>query len=387
MPASPAAAWEGASPPVIGVAIAADPTDPQSWSGISRGVLGGLEALGVRTVPLRATPPGSRHALRVLARSYATAAMNPIWAAANSAAVRWAMTRNGAIDGVVQLGSQFRVPSGTPMVTLEDITVRMAVRMPNPSFTHFSERGLRRWVNRQEAIYRQAVACCAASSWAARSIVSEYGIDPAKVHVVGLGSDARPDLVERSWDRPRFLFVGREWWRKDGPLVLRAFARLREELPEARLDVVGGHPPLEAEGVTGHGMLRLRVEAERRRVLELFSRATCFVMPSTWEAFGIVYVEAGAAGIPSIGTTVGGAADAIGDGGRLVPPGNEDALLAAMRELADPPVARALGDAARQHAARLTWEAVAGRLLRAMALPGLDPAALPDYLPRRTFCP
>jgi glycosyltransferase involved in cell wall biosynthesis len=78
---------------------------------------------------------------------------------------------------------------------------------------------------------------------------------------------------------------------------------------------------------------------------------------------------------------VGGAGTIIGtDGGRLVPPRDLRALEAAMLELADPATARRMGEAARARADRFTWDAVAGRMLRALALPGIDPDSLPPFL-------
>ncbi len=163
---------------------------------------------------------------------------------------------------------------------------------------------------------------------------------------------------------------------------MRAFARLRSEIPEARLDVVGNHPPLHAPGVTGHGPLRLNVPAERARAEVLFQRATCFVMPSHFEASAIVYAEAAAAGLPSIGTSVGGSRELIGDGGRLVDPADDDDLLDAMRALAEPGTAERLGALSLERSALFTWRAVAERLLRALALPGASPAGLAPFLER-----
>jgi glycosyltransferase involved in cell wall biosynthesis len=71
--------------------------------------------------------------------------------------------------------------------------------------------------------------------------------------------------------------------------------------------------------------------------------------------------------VPSIGTTVGGAADAVGPGGRLVDPTDEAALLEAMRALAQPETAQELGARAREHASTLTWDEVARRILEALA--------------------
>jgi len=163
--------------------------------------------------------------------------------------------------------------------------------------------------------------------------------------------------------------MGYDWERKNGELVLRAFARLRERVRDARLDIAGGHPRVDMEGVTAHGPLRLSDPYERAHAEELFESATCFVMPSQCENFGIVYVEAAAAGVPSIGTTIGGAADAIGqEGGQLVDPSNEEALVAAMAAMCDPERARRMGAAARARSHLFTWEAVARRITEALGL-------------------
>jgi glycosyltransferase involved in cell wall biosynthesis len=142
-------------------------------------------------------------------------------------------------------------------------------------------------------------------------------------------------------------------------------------VPRATLDLVGEHPPVAAPGVTGHGPLRLDVPDEAARVSALFASSTCFVMPSEVEPFGLAYIEAALAGVPSIATSVGGAGTIVADGtGLLVPPGDEAALLDAMHTLAEPDVARRMGEAARERSGLFTWEKVGARVLRALGLPG-----------------
>jgi glycosyltransferase involved in cell wall biosynthesis len=198
--------------------------------------------------------------------------------------------------------------------------------------------------------------------------------------VAGIGRNRNPEPIERDWSTPRFLFVGKDWGRKNGAAVVRSFARLRERFQEARLDVVGNHPPLDDRGVTGHGMLRDAVPAENRRLEELYQRATCFVMPSHHEPAGIVYVEAAATGIASIGTTSGGARDLIGDAGILVDPSSDDALFQAMSTMADPETASRLGGKALVRSRLFTWEQVSERLLRAFQLPQVDSSELAEFL-------
>jgi glycosyltransferase involved in cell wall biosynthesis len=235
-------------------------------------------------------------------------------------------------------------------------------------------------VARQRAIYARATACCAMSHWAARSMVEDYGVPREKVAVVGLGRNVEPERADRDGTQPRFLFVGKDWERKNGPRVLAAFAALHDERPDARLDVVGGHPPIDQPGVVGHGLLDTREPGKRRDLAQLFSAATCFVLPSLHEPAGTVYTEAAAAALPSIGSTAGGGATVIGDAGRVVAPDDDAALLDAMRLLANPEVAARLGEEALLRSELFTWRVVAERLVRALAPAGADLDGLAEFL-------
>jgi glycosyltransferase involved in cell wall biosynthesis len=219
------------------------------------------------------------------------------------------------------------------------------------------------------------------SRWAADALVNAHGIDARKVHVSGAGRNLQTaPPPNRDWSVPRFLFVGNNWQRKNGEAVVRAFAALQEELPVAELHLVGDHPRIDRDGVVSHDRLSFTVPEERRELERLFQRATCFVMPSWIEPFGIVYTEAGAAGLPSIGTTAGGTSTSVGEGGVLVDPRDVVALLAAMRKLADPGVARELGAVAQERAASFTWRACAERVVRAFDPQTADRAGLADFL-------
>jgi glycosyltransferase involved in cell wall biosynthesis len=268
----------------------------------------------------------------------------------------------------IVLGSSFGVPLGATLVTFDDITVAQAAETGDYGLRLLSSRDIARWKRNQLRLYNKATACCAASRWAARSIVDTYGIAPAKVHVVGFGGTRMLNPFERDWSAPSFLFVGSDWHRKNGERVVRAFSRLRADLPGVQLHVVGNHPPLDLPGVTAHGYLRRGVPEERERLESLLRTATCFVMPSLIEPFGNAYVDAGQAGLPSIGTTVGGAADAIGRGGITIDPCSEQQLYEAMRMLASPNVVATMGRAAQSHSRLFTWQKVVGRLLHAIGV-------------------
>jgi glycosyltransferase involved in cell wall biosynthesis len=352
------------SPPRIALVQQGDPTDPGSWSGVPARLARGFEQAGCEVVPVRLAA--------LLRMSWADQSASRAFAAACGTAAGRALRRAGRLDGAVAIGSGYRLRTSVPFVTFEDMTLAQALRQGEPPYDSLSPAAAGRWRERQRRIYADARGCGVASSWAGESVHADYGIKAAKIHVVGVGRNIDAGEAERKWSPARFLWVGADWERKRGADVLAGFAAVREHHPEARLDLVGNHPPLDQPGVVGHGRLPLGSDEGEHRYRELLRSATCFLMPSTHEPFGIAYLDAGAAGTPSIGTTVGGAPEAVGDGGLVVDPGDPGALPAAMLELAEPATAERLGQRAREHALPFTWQAVAEGLLRVLRLKGAD---------------
>jgi hypothetical protein len=360
------------SRPNVALVSVGDPESPATWSGVTAGVLGGLRGLDVAVRPIDLKLPGGLEQALLAAAAAPTRNRYDAEGARLTTHVRSMLARRGVnrfpLDGVIQIGTTFELPRGTRYVTLEDMTLLQA-GSGHPVFSRMSRSAIDSWERRRAEIYERAVMCAVASRWAGESLCADYGVAPARVAVVGFGANHSTTVPGRDWRSPRFLFVGIDWERKGGPLVLSAFSRLRGLIPDAALDVVGGHPPLTEPGVNGHGVLSQARREDRETVAELFRCATCFVMPSRIEPFGIAYVEAASAGVPSIGSSVGGPRDVIGeDGGIVVDPHDEQGLFEAMLRLADPDTARRMGSAARERSALYTWPKVAERLLRALEL-------------------
>jgi Glycosyl transferases group 1 len=387
----------------LAMSTTGDPRDPTASSGLPTSLLGAPEEIVDRVVPISDHP--SPQAVRATLAAGALLGLRPpvlsgagwsrerlrrvgeasqAFAAVRARTVRARLRGVGELDGFIQYGGDYAGPSGLRMVTYQDSTVAQAVRSYDwPHLRGLSQRDLTGLIERQRRCYRSAAGCCTISHWAAQSIVSDYGIPAEKVHVVGLGANhelAPPEEGQRSWSPPRFLFVGVDWQRKNGEAVLDAFKAVRERFPEATLDLIGGHPRLSLEGVTGHGLLAMDDPSGRALTGSLFRNATAFVLPSIHEPSATVHVEAGAAGIPSIGTTRGGSSTCIGDGGFVVDPDRPEQLLHAMLSLCNPDTAARLGRLAGEHAGKLTWRKAAERLIRALEIPDLDLTGLADYL-------
>ena len=128
---------------------------------------------------------------------------------------------------------------------------------------------------------------------------------------------------------PTILFVGTYRNRKRGELLMRAFEqRVRAALPEARLWMVCSDAP-PAPGVTVFG----RVSEDQ--LAELYRKAWAFCLPSSYEGFGVPYIEAMASGTAVVATPNPGANEVLGHGrfGRIVEPeALGDALVALLSD-------------------------------------------------------
>ena len=152
--------------------------------------------------------------------------------------------------------------------------------------------------------------------------------------------------------RPRVLFVGGDFARKGGRDLIAAwhaggFAR------SADLDIVTDDPAV-SENVRGIRVLR-RVDSYSSVWADAWRRADVFVMPTRQDAFGLVFQEAAAAGLPRIGTRTNAVPEMIDDGvsGLLVTPGDRDGLAAALRKLIESPDLRhRLGRGGREQVLR-----------------------------------
>lgn len=385
----------------IGLAFHGDPEQAGTWSGTPLGMMRGLRALGHDVVGLSALA-GPRLEKRVqqalalpylapelrrtrdlraaLAPARATARVSPAYGRLGTLTMARSLRRAGELDLVVRMGTSFELEHPR-IVTFEDLTVPQVIAAGWEDWRRLGDRGRRRRIDAQRRSFEQALVRTTATPWTASSVVHDFGIDPGTVHAIGLGWNHAAPFAERDWSRPRFLFVGKDWEDKNGPVLLEAFARLRSELPTARLDLVGHHPEVSLPGVVGHGFLRLSDAAARAEMTALYQSATCLVVPTTFEPAGIVHVEAAAAGVPSIGSAAGGARDMIGPSGVTVRPGSVPSLVAAMRTMADGATARRMGGAGRERAGLFTWERVAARLLQAAGAMERDDALWDGLFP------
>jgi glycosyltransferase involved in cell wall biosynthesis len=269
-------------------------------------------------------------------------------------------------DVVLQNGALFApgLPPHAPYVLMLDHTRALAEATPVVRGAGLPRppRYGKGWHERERACYAGASGIATFSENVARSLERDYGVARSRVHVVGAGANVFPGEVVRRDDGDTILFVGREFGRKGGPVLLDAFERLRRKRPRARLVIVGPEERLALpDGAESLGPVPYD------GLEPLFSRATVFALPTLQEPFGIAFLDAMACGVPCVGTQIEAVPEIIEDGrtGLLVPPADPIALADALEcLLADPDRARALGAQGRARVAqRFLWQHVADRLL------------------------
>lgn len=137
------------------------------------------------------------------------------------------------------------------------------------------------------------------SHWLRDYLINVQGIQQDKVHCVGGGINLDISKVDGSKKKHnKILFVGRDYIRKGLPLVMEAFLKLKKVKPNVELHVAG---PIEnpykddTDGYFFYG------DCSHDQLSELFNLCDVFCMPSYFEAYGLVFIEALCYGLPCVG--------------------------------------------------------------------------------------
>jgi phosphatidylinositol alpha-mannosyltransferase len=224
---------------------------------------------------------------------------------------------------------------------------------------------LKTWARRLD--YRIAV------SEAARQTVAQYF--PGEYDMLPNGVDVAryrdpPGLTPLDTDHRDVVFVGRLEGRKGLEYLIQAMPAVRAEVPTARLVVVGDGPERErceelAEGLGPEGVVFAGAVDDDAKAGYLHG-AEIFCSPATHgESFGIVLLEAMAAGRPIVASAIEGYAGLLvaDDAGLLVPPRDPRALAAAIVHLLGDDAARAeLGRRAADAALKYDWLTIASKI-------------------------
>ncbi|MFL5617698.1 MAG: glycosyltransferase family 4 protein [Gemmatimonadaceae bacterium] len=309
-----------------------DSTDVLQWSGLNYHIARSLERAGaelVRVGPLThpwTTGMKLRRRWYGLWRQAYHANMEPASLDAFGARARASIP--GDVDAVVAVTSMIAASLDglrAPVISWDDASPAALVDY-YPEFERLSAHSARDAMAMGRRAAQNVRLAMYASEWAAEGARAAYGLPVDRVAVVPFGAnletlpstdEVHSAIAARPRTRCRMLWVGVDWERKRGDLVVEIAQRIEAHGIPVDLTVVGCRPPGDRElpdWVQVEGYVSKRTAAGVARLSKLYARSHFLVMPSNAEAYGLVYAEAAAFGVPSVATRTGGVPTVVVDG-------------------------------------------------------------------------
>ena len=306
-----------------------DPNDVGTWSGTAYSVYNALlqSSGGVVTVRASWTDWLLRSVARILRLAGitidCTQSLIYAHAAGMEASLRVRFTPGDVIVAISATRYVFALKTSRPIIFMSDATLSSISSI----YSSFAE--MPQWLRvGAERIERGAlqkssrVMLC--SDWAKTSAIVDYGVAPDVIRVMPLGPNISSNVIDRFKSTKfadfgsgvRLLFIGADWDRKGGPVVLDIKRQLDSRGIKCELFLVGNCPKdvLNGNGIHVFGRLDKSNEVQLEEMCRLYELAHFFILPTSAEAYGIVFSEAQAFGCPSLTYAVGGTPTAVLDG-------------------------------------------------------------------------
>jgi glycosyltransferase involved in cell wall biosynthesis len=229
-----------------------------------------------------------------------------------------------------------------PVVYCTDSTPRQ-LRAFGAHYNHWGGRSDFKFRLREAAYFaflKRAAAIQAWTDWAARSLCSDYGVPQSHIHVLPPGVDTsrwRPTITQDEKRLPRVLFIGGDFERKGGDLLLEVY---REQFRgRCELHVVT-RPGAITPGIGVH--VHTGLQPNESSLVRLYQSCDILAIPTRADCFSMAGLEAMSSGLPVITCPVGGVADLFTDGieGCFVAPGDGHSLARALDVLLRQPSRR-----------------------------------------------
>lgn len=298
----------------------------------------------------------------------------PTWIATRilfNESLRWRDLRADATIGVDAEG--YALPSGTPHVACIKGVIGDAVRFESG----MTRAGMALHAQLEEKNARRADLVITISRYCAERIEELYGVKGAVVVPEAIDLEAWQRLfasvaAKPETDRFTVLSVCRFYPRKGLDVLLRAAAQLRETIPKLEVRIVGAGPQL---GALQQTCSELRLEGVVHWLGDLpmsslaaeYQGADVFCLPSRQEGFGIVFLEAMAAGKPILAARAAAVPEVVRHG-ILVEPEQSEALADGLLRLyRDRGLCETLAAAGRRHVEQFDLCRIAGLLLSELA--------------------
>ena len=260
----------------------------------------------------------------------------------------WSSASLEAIEAAHRKGSKFILERGSAHILVQNNILQKEYERLGIKWDGIDKEIMAREIEE----YAKADIICVGSKYSANTFISQ-GIDHNKIYVNQYGvnlSSFRSSNRTNTNQVLKILFAGTVGIRKGIPILLEAFAKIKTNV---ELHIIGN---LE-ESIKAiikknqNNNIKIRGPLPSTLMPEEFYNADIFCLPSIEEGFGMVILQAMAAGLPVIASDVTGGLEVIRDGedGILVPAGNSDKLAEGLEFLiANPDIRLRMGNAARE---------------------------------------
>lgn len=213
--------------------------------------------------------------------------------------------------------------------------------------------------------FKLCTAIFTMGKWYRNFLVEECKVDSSKVFHVGGGINLNKYNIDYSKkEENKILFVGRDFKRKGGELVYEAFSLLKKKHPELELHIAGPSKSPIKNPISG---CYFYGDCTREELSSLFNKCDIFCMPSYFEAYGLVFIEALTYGLPCIGRNAFEMSNFIQDGetGFLINDDNIEDLSDKMYSLLkNQRIKKIVRDKKDYYIQEYSWNSVAKRMIK-----------------------
>lgn len=364
---------------ILGIADEA-PFSPLTWSGSSYYFFSSLQKIGALSQAISAELSASES---IYYKAMTFHPSIPVWKFRYRISTdRYgAMTKKirGILDSlspssfsaILQIGAYYDATCYKDKITVSYHDGNVAALSQNPYHARRSASSyIKRAFEHEKGVYSRMHHIFTMSEWLANSFIKDFGINSAKITPVGAGINLPySDITKpfkRDFSRPEILFIGKDFKRKGGESLLKAFRLVRKEFPQARLTLIGPNLNLNEDSVRVLRPISKTENGGLEKIIKAYQEASIFTMPSLYEPFGIVLCEAMAFKLPCVSTKVCAIPEIIEDNatGFLSPPGDEKELSKALIGLLkDPEMCREMGEKGYERfLKKFSWDSVAEKI-------------------------
>lgn len=228
---------------------------------------------------------------------------------------------------------------------------------------------------RAKRFYQDCAGVFTMSEWLRNDLIENTGLPAEKVHHVGGGCSIDVTRIDSSKKQgKRFLFVGKDWNRKNGTLVVEAFQKLSAQYPDFSPELYIAGPTDKPECIPETDNIIFLGRLTHEELIQYYNLCDYFVMPSIFEAYGLVFVEALCFGLPCIGNDICAMPEFIQEGqnGLLIYQNSADELAKAMKQMLEegPSMARYLEENRNVYIQKYSWNSVANRIIQVLHTDG-----------------